>query len=134
VVFVAAAGAQLVSRQTPPGLWGAGDTGHVRTTLLRAHPVLDDGRLRVDRLGRMFLYGSAEAQRWWRLAGPLRAAAAAFGDAGRTGRRFDPGARRDVDVGVGARLAVTGIPGIFRADLGKGLRDGATAFSLVYEP
>jgi hypothetical protein len=134
VVLVAVAGAQLASRGTPPILWGAGDTGHVRPALLRAHPVLDEGRLRVDRLGRTFLYGSAEAQRWWRLAGPVRAAVAAFGDAGRTGRRFDAGARRDMDVGIGARLAVAGIPGTFRADLGKGVRDGATVFSLVYEP
>jgi hypothetical protein len=134
VVFAAVAGAQVASRQTPPGLWGAGDTGQVRTTMLRAHPVLDEGRLRVDRLGRTFLYGSVEVQHWWRLAGPVRAAAAAFGDAGRTGRRYDPSERRDVDLGIGARLAVAGIPGIFRADLGKGLRDGATAFSLVYEP
>jgi hypothetical protein len=134
MVFVAVVGAQLASRQTPPSLWGAGDTGHVRTTLLRAHPVLDHGRLRVDRLGRYFLYGSAEAQHWWRLAGPVRVAAASFGDAGQTGRRSDAGTRRDVDVGIGARLAIAGIPGIFRADLGKGVRDGATAFSLVYEP
>jgi hypothetical protein len=134
VVVAAVVGAQVASRRTPPGLWGAGDTGHVRTTLLRAHPVLDEGRLRVDRLGRTFLYGSVEVQHWWRLAGPVRAAAAAFGDAGRTGRRFDAGARRDMDVGLGARLAIAGIPGIFRADLGKGMRDGATAFSLVYEP
>jgi hypothetical protein len=134
LVFVAVAGVQLASRQTPPSLWGAGDTGSVRTTLLRAHPVLDDGRLRVDRLGRAFLYGTAEAQRWWRIAGPLRAAAATFGDIGRTGRRFDEGAQRDVDVGIGARFAMAGIPGMFRADLAKGLRDGVTAFSLVYEP
>jgi hypothetical protein len=134
VVFVGFAGLQLASRQTPPDLWGAGDTGLARSTLLRAHPVLDEGRLRVDRLGRRFVYATAEAQRWWRIAGPVRAAAAAFGDVGRTGRRFDGRARGDVDIGIGARLAVTGISGIFRADVAKGLRDGATAFSLVYEP
>jgi hypothetical protein len=134
VVFIGFLGLQLASRQTPPGLWGAGDTGLARTTLLRAHPVLDDGRLRADRLGRSFVYATAEAQRWWRIAGPARAAAAAFGDVGRTGRRFDGRARGDVDIGMGARLAVTGISGIFRVDAAKGLRDGATAFSLVYEP
>jgi hypothetical protein len=37
-------------------------------------------------------------------------------------------------VGVGARFAVIGMPGIFRVDLAKGLRDGATALSFVYEP
>ena len=115
-------------------LWPAGDTGHARAALLRAHPVLDEGRLRVERLGRVFVHGSLEAQRWWRVAGPLRIAAAAFTDLGRTARRTDSTARGDVDVGLGARVAVAGIPGVFRADLGKGLRDGATAISLVYEP
>jgi hypothetical protein len=134
LVTIVAAGADFATYATPMNLWWAGDTGHVRTALLRAHPVLDEGRLRVDRLGRTFLHGSLEAQRWWRVAGPVRAAAAAFADLGRTGRRVSGPARSDVDLGVGARLAVTGIPGIFRADLGKGVRDGAMAFSLVYEP
>jgi hypothetical protein len=134
LVIIAAAGAETATRATPMNLWWAGDTGHVRTALLRAHPVLDEGHLRVDRLGRTFFHGSLEAQRWWGVAGPVRAAAAAFGDFGRTGRRISGPARGDVDLGMGARLAVAGIPGIFRADLGKGLRDGATAFSLVYEP
>ena len=134
LVITAAAGAATATRATPMNLWSAGDTGHVRAALLRAHPVLDEGHLRVDRLGRTFFHGSLEAQRWWRVAGPVRAAAAAFGDLGRTGGRVSGAARGDVDLGVGARLAVAGIPGIFRADLGKGLRDGATAFSLVYEP
>jgi hypothetical protein len=134
VVFIAAGGFDTVSRSTPLHLWTAGDTGHVRRTLLRAHPVLDDGRLRVERLGRLLLHGSFEAQRWWRAAGPVRVAAAAFGDVGRTASRFAGGGHGDVDIGFGARLAVAGIPGSFRADLGKGLRDGATALSLVYEP
>jgi hypothetical protein len=133
-VSLVAAGAEIVSRETPLNLWRAGDTGHVRTALLRAHPVLDDGQLRVERLGRMFFHGSVEAQRWWRVAGPLRAAAAAFADLGWTGRRVSGDARGDVDLGAGARLAVAGIPGIFRADLGKALGDGDTVFSLVYEP
>ena len=134
LVIIAAAGVEVATRATPMNLWWAGDTGHVRPALLRAHPVLDAGQLRVERLGRTFLHGSLEAQRWWRVAGPLRAAAAVFGDTGRTARRVAGAARADVDVGVGARLAVTGIPGLFRADLGKGLGDGATAVSLVYEP
>ena len=32
------------------------------------------------------------------------------------------------------KAAVAGIPGVFRADLGKGLVDGAFAICLVYEP
>jgi predicted double-glycine peptidase len=134
IVYVASGGFETASAQTPMNLWPAGDTGHARAALLRAHPVLDEGRLRVERLGRAFLHGSLEAQRWWRVAGPLRIAAAAFTDLGQTTRRTDSTARGDVDVGLGARVAVAGIPGVFRADLGKGLRDGAIAICLVYEP
>jgi hypothetical protein len=134
VVFIASGGFDTVSRSTPLHLWAAGDTGHVRRTLLRAHPVLDDGRLRVERLGRLLVHGSFEAQRWWRAAEAVRVAAAAFSDVGRTASRFAGGGHADVDIGLGARLAVAGIPGSFRADLGKGLRDGSTALSLVFEP
>src|SRR5688572_7190146 len=109
IVYVASGGFETASAQTPMNLWPAGDTGHARAALLRAHPVLDEGRLRVERLGRAFLHGSLEAQRWWRVAGPLRIAAAAFTDLGQTTRRTDSTARGDVDVGLGARVAVAGI-------------------------
>jgi hypothetical protein len=134
LVYLASAGIEAASAEAPMNLWAAGDTGHVRPTLLRAHPVLNAGRLRVERLGRAFLHGSVEAQRWWRTSGLIRTAAAAFGDVGQTAWRASGESRGDVDIGVGARVVVAGIPGVFRADVGKGLRDGATAISLVYEP
>jgi hypothetical protein len=37
-------------------------------------------------------------------------------------------------MGAGMRVAFPGISGTFRADLAKGLRDGVTTFSFVYEP
>jgi hypothetical protein len=40
----------------------------------------------------------------------------------------------DVDVGVGARLSVTGVPGLLRVDVATGLRDGRKAVSFIYEP
>ena len=134
LVFVGHAGFQSASVRTPMDLWWAGDTGQARPVLLRAHPVLDDGRLRVDRLGRTLVHGSLEAQHWWRVAGPVRSAVAAFGDAGRTGRMRSGAAIGDVDVGIGARLAVAGMSGLFSIDAAKGLRDGATALSIAYEP
>ena len=133
-VVVASAAAQLASARTPLDLWPAGDTGHARMTLLRAHPLLDEGRLRVDRLGRALLHASVEARRWWRVSGPVRAAAAAFSEAGRTDRRWNAPALMDVDAGVGTRLALDGMPGLVRIDLARGLRDGATAVSVSYEP
>ena len=40
----------------------------------------------------------------------------------------------NVDVGFGARLAITGMPSIFKVDATRGLRDSATVVSFVYEP
>ena len=125
---------RLASNATPLDLWFAGDTGHAQDALLRAHPVLDDGYLRLERLGRALVNVSLEGQHWWRARGVLRAGAAAFADAGRTLRILDASATADADVGIGARFAVIGMPGIFRVDLAKGLRDGATALSFVYQP
>lgn len=132
-VLIARAGAAVASVRTPEDLWFAGDTGHVRAVPLRAHPVLDGGRLRVDQLGRRIVHLSGEAQRWWPGPYGLRWGAAAFADAARVWGRSRIGARGDVDVGAGARAALPGLPGVFRLDLGKGLRDGATAVSFVYD-
>jgi hypothetical protein len=135
VVLLGAASLQFVTRRAPLDLWWAGDTGHVRSTLLRAHPLLDDGRLRVDRLGRTLGHFSVEAQRWWAVVGPISAAAAVFGDVARTAQLYDSArARHDVDVGIGAHLAVSGLRGQFSANVAKGLADGATAFSVTYTP
>jgi hypothetical protein len=85
-------------------------------------------------LGRAVIQGSFELQRWWRVVGPVSAAAAAFVDVAHTALRADQDARDDVDLGIGARVSVPGMPGVLRVDLGKGLRDGRTAVSFVYEP
>jgi hypothetical protein len=37
-------------------------------------------------------------------------------------------------VGIGAQLAVSGIRGLFSANVAKGLADGAAAFSVTYTP
>ena len=134
VVLLGSASIQFATGLTPLDVWSAGDTGHVRSTLLRAHPLLDEGRFRVERLGRALGHASFEAQRWWAIAGPIRAGAALFGDAAQTAARFDGTSRGDVDLGVGARLAVAGIPGVFSANIAQGIADGATAFSLTYQP
>jgi hypothetical protein len=132
-VYVGRIGAGATSRTTPADAWFGGDTGTARATLLRAHPVIDDGELRTGRIGRRIAYGSGEAQYWWpaRLAG---IGAALFVDAARVGAGLNSGLRADVDVGAGARLALPGMSGTFRADVARGLRDGAATFSFVYEP
>jgi hypothetical protein len=131
-IVLGSGGIQAVTADGPLDLWPAGDTGHARPTLLRAHPVLDDGRLRVNQLGRVLINGSAEVQRWWPLQRVLAAGAAFFLDAARTSSRIGGPTRHDVDVGGGVRLAVYGISGFFRIDLGKGLGDGSTALSISY--
>jgi hypothetical protein len=129
---VASVRVQRASEATPLDLWWGGDTGSVRSALLRAHPILNDGRLRTDRLGRTVLQSTVEAQRWWRVGGPIRAAGAVFLDVARTARRLDGSARADADVGLGARVGVGTMPGLLRFDLGRGLRDGRTSLSVVY--
>jgi hypothetical protein len=132
--MVGMAALDLATASVPLDLWPAGDTGSVRPTLLRAHPAVSHGRLRVDRLGRTLVTGTAEAQRWWPVAAPLRAAAALFLDVGQTAGRPAEAGRLDADVGIGARFLTPLIPGMFRIDLGRGLRDGEMALSLVYLP
>lgn len=121
----------VVSAQTPLDIWPAGDTGHARTALLRAHPVLADGALRIERLGRRAAGLSIEVQHW-RRAGPLAVAAAAFTDVLQTARRLRGEALTDADVGIGFRISLPSGAGVLRADMAHGLRDGANAVSIAW--
>ena len=133
-VFVGRIGGATATAPTPPDLWFAGDTGTVRPALLRAHPIVDDGRLESERLGRRIGHASGEARQWWSVRSIVHIGAAVFVDVAQVGLRSAPGGRGDVDVGGGMRVGFVGLEGVFRLDIGKGLRDGATAFSFVYEP
>jgi hypothetical protein len=133
-VFVGRTGLGLASVHTPADIWFAGDTGRARNVPLRAHPLITGGEMRVGQIGRQIVYSSGETQRWWAGKGRLRFGAAAFVDAARVDRQAVARARTDVDVGVGARLAVPGVSGVVRIDVAKGLRDGGTAVSFVYDP
>jgi len=133
MVWLASGAIEMASTRTPMDLWSAGDTGAARSTLLRAHPVLaGEGRMRVSRIGRAIENASVEGQRWWRIAGPIRGAAAAFVDAARTSRRPTGTRRRDVDAGIGARFTGAGIPGTLHINVATGFNDGAKALSFVY--
>ena len=132
-VFVARAGLGFASSFSPADIWFGGDTGRARPVPLRAHPVVSDGELRVEQIGRGISYTSGEVQRWWRATSRIQIGAAAFVDVARVDRRISSGARTDVDPGIGARMAVPGLNGVIRLDVAKGLRDGATALSFVYE-
>ena len=71
-VMLGSAAGHLASRRTPLDVWPAGDTGHARQTMLRAHPLLDGSRLRVDRLGRRLVHTSVEGSTGDRSSGPSR--------------------------------------------------------------
>ena len=138
-VFVGRFGVGVASVRTPADIWFAGDTGRARSVPLRAHPLITEGQIRVERIGRSIVHSSGEAQKWWEGKARIRVGAAAFVDAARVDRSARaPGAesraRTDVDVGIGARLAVPGVSGVLRIDVAKGVRDGATALSFVYDP
>jgi hypothetical protein len=132
VVLTTTGGAAVVAAAAPADLWPAGDTGWARPTLLRAHPLIADGRMKAERLGRALLHASGEAQRWWSRGSLLHIAAAAFVDSAQTMRRSGQPSRGDVDVGAGARLSALSFPGVLRIDVAHGLRDGADAISVVY--
>src|SRR5688572_29465880 len=127
-VWIARAGAGAATGGTPADAWFAGDTGATRSILLRAHPVVDDGELRTNQLGRRILHAGVEVQQWRRVS-LARVGGAIFLDAARVGARLAGDARGDVDLGAGVRLALPGVAGTFRGDLARGLRDGATTFS-----
>ena len=133
MVVVLAGGAEWMHGTGPADVWPAADTGHARAALLRAHPILDDGRLRAERLGRRLAHATAEAQHWWRV-GPLPIGAAIFVDAAHTGRRLSGPGIGDVDAGAGLRAALPGRAGTLRVDLAHGLRDGRHAVSVGWTP
>jgi hypothetical protein len=132
-VLIVRGGGAFASDSTPADLWFAGDTGSVRPSLLRAHPIVDDGMLRSDRLGRRIAHVSGEMRQWWTVKSFVHIGAAAFVDAAHVQQRAEPDGREDVDVGGGLRLSLPGLDGVFRLDVGKGLRDGSTAVSFIYE-
>jgi hypothetical protein len=133
-VFIVTSGGAVATHSTPADLWFAGDTGAVRPALLRAHPIVDDGMLRSERLGRGIAHISGETRQWWIVKSVFHVGVAVFADAARVERRALGDGIGDIDLGAGFRLGWPGLAGVFRLDLGKGLRDGTTALSFVYEP
>jgi Peptidase C39 family len=130
-VFAVRAGIDAAGDSAPLALWPGAGTGQGRDALLRAHPLLDDGIIRGGVFGRRLIHGGGEWRRWIQPgARPWRVAPALFVDVGRASRGMpDSDTRGQVDAGAGLRL---GLPGasVFRIDIARGLRDGATALSV----
>jgi len=64
----------------------------------------------------------------------VRLGIAGFADLARASRQADFGRTPVfVDVGAGLRVRIPGTPGVLRADVAHGLRDGANAFSVGWQ-
>jgi len=128
-----AIGVQRVSDQAPIALWPGAGEGQVRAPLLRAHPLLSDGIIDLtpsSAFGRSLVFGSAEVQRWLEKPTLARLGLAAFTDIARASRQFvDRATPVQVDVGLGLRIKIPGTPGVLRADVAHGVRDGANALT-----
>ena len=113
-----------VTPTAPLDLWSGGDTGVVRSTLLRAHPLLEDGAIRAAELRQVLPNASLEYQRRVATYPVMQVGWAAFVDA----------TSRHVDTGVGLRFKLSGSPSLLRIDVARGVRDGATALSVSWQP
>jgi Peptidase C39 family len=132
VVWLAGAGLEAAGASAPLALWPGAGTGQARDTLLRAHPLLDDGIIRDAVFGRRLIYGNAEWRRWIQpTAKPLKVAPAIFIDIARAARGLEGSNHRpQADVGAGLRLSMAGL-GVLRVDVARGTR--ATVLSLGWE-
>ena len=112
-----------VTPTAPFDLWYGGDTGVVRSTLLRAHPLLSDGAIRASELRHVLPNASVEYQRRVATHPVLQVGWAAFADA----------TSRHVDTGLGLRFKLPGSPNLLRMDVARGIRDRATALSVSWQ-
>jgi outer membrane translocation and assembly module TamA len=126
-----------VSDAAPFALWPGAGEGQVRGTLLRAHPLLSDGVVDAagsSAFGRTLTSASAELQRWLERPALVRLGLAGFADLARASRQADFGHTPvHVDVGAGLRIRIPGTPGVLRADVAHGLRDGANALTFGWQ-
>jgi hypothetical protein len=126
-------GLERVSNAAPFVLWPGAGEGQVRAPLLRAHPLLSDGVVDLtgsSAFGRTLTFGSAEVQRWLERPSLVRVGVAGFADVARALRQAAAGSTPvHVDLGAGLRIRIPGTPGVLRADIAHGLRDGANALT-----
>ncbi len=128
-----AIGVERVSDAAPFSVWPGAGEGQVRAPLLRAHALLSDGVVDLgpaSAFGRTLTFGSVEVQRWLPRPSLVRLGIAAFVDAARAARQASgDGTRLQIDPGVGVRIKIPGTPGVLRADVAHGVRDGRNALT-----
>jgi len=129
-------GVQGASDGAPLGLWPGAGTGHARSHLLRAHPLLEDGVVTGVAFGRLLLGGQVEAVPIAWSLGPVRLGLVVFGDVARAWERpglTEPGPWH-LDLGAGLGVRLPGGAGVFRLDAAEGVRDGAFKLSAAWRP
>lgn len=133
--WLVSANVTATSAGAPYDLWPGAGAGHARTPLLRAHPLLDEGVITGDVLGRWLAHGTVEYQHplFAASAGAIRAAV--FADTARAwrligGRGSSP---LHADAGAGLRVVFPGTVGTMRVDVARGLRDGRVVFSAGWQ-
>jgi outer membrane protein assembly factor BamA len=114
----------------------AAGTGHARTPLLRAHPLLAAGVVTGPVFGRQLVHGTLEYS-YPLLPTPVGAIQlGVFADTARAWRRTLDDDRRSwhADLGAGLRIALPGNGGTTRVDLARGVRDGHVVLSAGWQP
>jgi len=135
IALLAQAGAEIASASSPLALWSGAGEGRARGALLRAHPLLDHGRIDGPVFGQRLAHATVETQHWLRRPGLVRLGAAAFVDLAAASHRSPDsiGYPLQVDAGAGLRIRIPGISSSLRIDYARGLRDGAHAWTIGWQ-
>ncbi len=133
--FSAIAEGGSASHAAPLALWSGAGTGHGRSWLLRAHPLLTDDVVTGPVFGRDAVHGSFEYARpvGHAFAGAL--SVAGFVDAAAARQRLSGLGPSPlyVDTGVGLRVRAPGSGSQVRVDLAHGLRGGGVTLSAGWD-
>jgi len=129
------AGVAATSGAAPFDLWSGAGTGHARTPLLRAHPLLDAGVVSGPVFGRQLVHGTVEYQHPLLTAQGGAIRLAAFADTARAWHRIgnEEPSPLHTDVGAGMRIALPGKGGTIRVDVARGLRDRRVVLSAGWQ-
>jgi hypothetical protein len=122
------------SPEAPPDQWPGAGTGIARPWLLRAHPLVTDGRIAGEAFGRTLAQSTVELERDLARRAFATMAVAGFVDIARAWSRQD-GTTSPLHVDIGAGLRFRLAPGqpTIRMDFAHGLRDGHNAFSVGWQ-
>jgi hypothetical protein len=128
-IWKARAGVEAVTEEAPRMVWPGAGTGHARSVLLRAHPLLEDGVIEGAVFGRRLSHGGLEVERWLNPGPPMRFALVGFLDLATLGN----GGAGQIDVGAGVRVRLPGQSSVMRIDAARGLLDGSFALSMGWQ-